>query len=247
MGKKPDLTELEWSSCKISVFLNRYPSLTPLAAVQSHPPHACLLDSPELRTFLTRNMRGEGEVPPSAPISALIQFSALSLLLFLQHHSPSDGSKTLSSLTQPRPYLASRRPRHPHQISTVFQHTCGLRFSDRRPVPFVSLLFAGLEGQLASMEMTRMGMESHHHVADGITPSQIFLSWGGFAMRTDWRNSHPKHCETTSNFSPSSSPSSMPKSTWSSATIAQTLEEREGRRHRRGLRFSCGGTGEVRR
>ena len=95
--------------------------------------------------------------------------SILSLLLFLQHHSLSDGSKTLPSLTQPRPYLASRRPRHPHQISTVFQHTCGLRFSDRRPVPFVSLLFTGLEGQLASMEMTRKGMESHHHVADDMT------------------------------------------------------------------------------
>ena len=53
----------------------------------------------------------------------------------------------------------------------------------------------------------------------------------------DWRSYDPKHCETTSNFSPSSSPSSTPKSNWSSATIAQTREECEGRRRRRGFRF----------
>ena len=49
-----------------------------LTAVQSHPPHTCLLHSPNLRITLTRNMLAEGEVPSSTPISALIRSSTSS-------------------------------------------------------------------------------------------------------------------------------------------------------------------------
>ncbi|KIK01530.1 hypothetical protein K443DRAFT_6819 [Laccaria amethystina LaAM-08-1] len=87
----------------------------------------------------------------------------------------------------------------------------------------------GFERQRASdsdgfrWEMTRMAMESHHRVANDITPSQIFSSWGGFTMRADWLSS--KNCETTFKFSPSSSPRSMLKSNWSTSTIAQSGAE----------------------
>ena len=49
-------------------------------------------------------------------------------------------------------------------------------------------------------------MESHHRVANDTTSSQVFSSLGGFAVQTDWIISGPKHCETTSDFSPSLKP-----------------------------------------
>ena len=107
------------------------------------------------------------------------------------------------------------------------------------PDPFVRQFFTGLERRRASdsdgcwLEMARMGMESHHRVADDITPSWISSSLGGFAKRTDWRS----HCEATSGFLPSSSPTSMPKSNRSSSTIVKIREEREPRRCRRELSF----------
>ena len=58
-------------------------------------------------------------------------------------------------------------------------------FLRQTPDPFVSRLFTGLERRQAPvlddlwLDMTWMGMESHHHVADDITPSQIFSTWNG--------------------------------------------------------------------
>jgi len=83
------------------------------------------------------------------------------------------------------------------QTPTMPWHARGLRFSDKRPDPFVSRLFMGLESRRASdsdgfrLEVTRMGMESHYRLADEIAPTQIFSSLGGFAVRTAWRTSDP--------------------------------------------------------
>ena len=49
-----------------------------------------------------------------------------------------------------------------------------------------------------------------------------------------YEQSSSKYCETTSNFSPSSSTGSIPNSNCSPMTIAQTPEERERRRCQRG-------------
>ena len=90
-------------------------------------------------------------------------------------------------------------------------------------------------------------MESHHRIADDTTPSQVFSSLGGFAVRTDWRISGSKHCETTSDFSPSSSPMSMLTLNRSSLTIV-TISEEGKRRGAAKVEFSfVSGTDGFRR
>ena len=72
-----------------------------------------------------------------------------------------------------------------------------MRFSGRWPVPFVGRLSTELEHRRAldsggfRLEMTQMGMESHHRVVDDIAPSQISPSLGRFAVRTARRSSDP--------------------------------------------------------
>jgi hypothetical protein len=99
MGKTPD---------QIPASLNRYPSLIPLAAVQPHPPHTCLLHSPDLSIPLARNMGAEDEEPSRTtlhPHPALIRSSTFNLLLFLHHHPPQRGIKN-SPLPKPTSVLS---------------------------------------------------------------------------------------------------------------------------------------------
>jgi hypothetical protein len=148
----------------------------------------------------------------------LIQFSTSTSSSIIP---PSDDSKTPPSLTQPRPYLTSRTPRNPHadaHHALAFPAVC----IPQTDVQFPLLrLFTELERRQASdldgvrLEMTWMGMESHHRVADFIIPSEISSSCSGFAVRTDWRSSDPSTVRRHPT-SPSSSPSLMPKSNWSS-------------------------------
>ena len=121
------------------------------------------------------------------------------------------------------------------QMPTVPCHTRGLCFSDRQPDPFVSCLFMELGRRWASdsgafrLDMTRIGMESLHRVADDIT-------WW-IRSANGLKNPWSKHCETTSDFSPSSSPMSMVSLNRSSLLTVTIRSERERRRRQRALRF----------
>ena len=101
MGKKPD---------QISASLHRYLPLISLVAIQPHPPPPL----PQFRHFSCakhvsrRRTTIQNYHPPPAshlfaPQRSTSSSSSITIL-------PSDGSKTPSSLTQPRSYLGSRRP-----------------------------------------------------------------------------------------------------------------------------------------
>ena len=184
---------------------------------------------------------------PSTPIPALIQ-SSISSSSSLQH-----GIETHTSLTQPRPYLASRTPRNPHadaHRAPAFLRSAFLKQSaSTLPYPYFHgiVTSTSLGHRWLSVGNDADAMESHHRVAYDTTPSQVFSSLGGFAVRTDWRISGPKHCETTSDFSPSSSPMSMLTLNWSSSAVVAISEERKRRGAAR-VEFSfVSGTEGVRR
>ena len=119
-------------------------------------------------------MRAEREVPSRTAVHTHPHaHSFLNLQLFLHRHTPSNGSKTPPSLTQPRPYLASHTTRHSHadaRRALAFPLSAFLR----QTASFLNPLFTELEPRRASgwddfpSEMTWMGMESHR-VVDDIT------------------------------------------------------------------------------
>ncbi|KIJ91588.1 hypothetical protein K443DRAFT_653832 [Laccaria amethystina LaAM-08-1] len=59
------------------------------------------------------------DVKRPEPFSPARTHSLLNFQLFLHHHRPSHRSNTPPSLTQRRPYLASRPPKHSHADATV--------------------------------------------------------------------------------------------------------------------------------
>ena len=140
--------------------------LSPHGSRPTPSPHPCLFHSPNLLIFLTRNMRAEGDVLSRTTLHPHpFAHSFLNLHPSLHHQPSSHGSKNPPSLTQPQPYIASRTPRDPYAGTHRALAYPGLRFSDRRPVPFFSHLVTALEHRQTSYRKllvgnTRMGMES---------------------------------------------------------------------------------------
>ena len=146
-------------------------------------PHTCLFHSPNLPISVTRNMRAEGTVPSRTTIHPhpFVHW-LLNLQLFFRHHTLSNGSETLPSLTKPRPYLASRTPLHPHadaHCASAFPRSAFLRLTAS------SLCYPSFHGIGTSTSLGLLlgndvdGIESHYRVADDITPLSNFfeLEW----------------------------------------------------------------------
>ena len=131
------------------------------------PSPPCLLHSPNLLIFLTRNRRAEGEVLSRTTLYPH-PFAHLFLNVHpsLYHQPPSHGSKTPPSLTHPQPYITSRIPRdlcagcppRPGIPAVCVSQTDG-------HFPFFSHLFTALEHRQTSYRKAfgweyGMGMES---------------------------------------------------------------------------------------
>ncbi|KIJ90212.1 hypothetical protein K443DRAFT_15416 [Laccaria amethystina LaAM-08-1] len=85
-------------------------------------------------------MRAKGEVPSRTALHPHSRAPSLINLQLSPNHHPQQWLKTPSSLTQPRPYLASRAPQNPHADAHRALACLWLRFSVTRPDPFVSHL-----------------------------------------------------------------------------------------------------------
>ena len=217
IGKKPD---------QIFVSLRRYLSRLP-HLISSHQPNP----PPPLPLFRylscakhvsRRRSTVQNYSPPPSPRSFAPQRSASSSSSITI--PPSDGSKTAPCLTQPPSYLASRTPGILIQTPTALYHFRGLRFSDRRPVPFVTRIFTGLKRRRASDSLVGKdvdGIESRHRVADA-TP-QISSS----RVNPQCERTGEALIQALRSYSPSSSTTSMSRSNWSSLTITTIREERQ--------------------